>query len=461
MTSSMKALVLGSGLVAKPGVQYLAENGFDVVVASRTLDKAVELCQQAKKDAKNDKLPVTAVQFDVENDDKLLTELVHHNDYIISLLPYTFHVKVAKEAIKQKKHFFTTSYVSDAMRQLQQEAQAAGVIVLNECGVDPGTDHMSAMRIINDVHHRGGKILSFTSYCGGLPSPDCNDNPFGYKLSWAPRGVLLASRNDATFLQDGKDVFIPGKVLFDNYKLFNIEGLGEFEGYPNRNSKQYIDIYGIPEVQTIVRGTFRNKGWCPTIKKIADLGYLSIEEQQDGLQQVSFAELTRKILGSTATGKELREACAKHLQLSADDKILDRIEWIGLLSEREMVPPKTKTKLDALCHLFKSKLVYKDGERDLLLMQHYFIAHFPSTGKKEHITSTMIDYGISHGDTSMSRTVSLPVAIAVKLVATGKLKGLTGLQVPMSKEFYDPILGELDKLGIKFVEKLVKVEQDQ
>jgi len=339
------------------------------------------------------------------------------------------------------------------MKTLEIDAKKAGVIIVNECGVDPGTDHMSAMKIINKVHENGGLIESFTSYCGGLPSPDCNDNPFGYKLSWSPRGVLLASRNSAVFLENGKDVFIPGEVLFDNYKLFKIDEFGEFEGYPNRNSKIYIDIYKIPEVKTIIRGTFRNKGWCPTIKKFAELGYLSIEEES--FENMSYSDLIKKIIHSLNDNDNIiREKCAEKLKLNKEDPILDRFDWIGLFSN-EKIPKNIKTKLDALCHLFKSKLIYKPGEKDLLLMQHSFIVNYKN-GDKEHITSTLIDYGIKHGDTSMSRTVSLPVAIAVKLVATGKIK-LTGLQVPIIKELYDPILNELEEMGIKFVEKTNKI----
>lgn len=472
--------------MAKPGAQYLAENGFEVTIASRNFEKAIELCEKAKKDSKNSKLPIFPVKFDVETEDQLLSDLVKQCDYVVSLLPYVFHVKVAREAIRQKKHFFTTSYVSDGMRALQEEALKAGVIVINECGVDPGTDHMSAKRVIDDVHSRGGRVVSFSSYCGGLPSPDSNDNPFGYKLSWAPRGVLLASRNDARFLSEGKDVFIPGNILFDNYKLFNIEGLGEFEGYPNRNSKQYIDVYGIPEVQSIVRGTFRNKGWCSTIKKISELGYLSTDEVmkenkdfQEG--RMTYAQLMRETLvtlhsvtldaNNNKKEENLRSLCAKFLKLQDDNAILDRIEWIGLFSEVEKVPSKTPSRLDALCHLFKEKLQYREGETDMLLMQHYFIVDFPSDdtattvqndpvkskGRREHITSTLIDYGIKNGDTSMSRTVSLPVAIVVKLVATGKIN-LVGLQIPTLKELYEPILNELQAMDIKFIEKIVKVE---
>jgi saccharopine dehydrogenase (NADP+, L-glutamate forming) len=263
-------------------------------------------------------------------------------------------------------------------------------------------------------------------------------------------GVLLASRNDAFFLENGQDVKIEGKVLFDNYKTFNIPSMGDYEGYPNRNSKQYIEIYKIPEVQTIIRGTFRNVGWCQTIKKIADLGYLSIDPIN--LEGQTFKDLMELTVGKS---DDLKQKCAEKIGLKSDHEIVNRLEWMGLFSDKK-IPPKLNTKLDALCSLFKEKLVYKEGERDMLLMQHTFIAQFEE--KKQTITSTLVDFGIKNGDTSMSRTVSLPVAICVKLVATGKVK-LTGLQTPVIPELYHPILDELETMGIVFKESFGELKE--
>jgi saccharopine dehydrogenase (NADP+, L-glutamate forming)/spermidine synthase len=337
------------------------------------------------------------------------------------------------------------------MRQLDQQAKDSNIIIINECGVDPGTDHMSAMKIIHDVQSRGGKVVSFKSYCGGLPAPDNNNNPFGYKLSWAPRGVLLASRNNATFLQDGKTVTIPGKDLFDNYMIEDTP-IGKVEGYPNRDSTQYLDVYGLKDCKTIIRGTYRYPGWCSTIKKIGDMGYLSIDPQN--FEGKTYAEITARAIGAS-DATNLRQKVAEFSKLEPDHRILSNMEWIGLFSNTP-VPSDAKTYLDALCAQCKDKLRYAPGEKDMLLMKHEFIVEFDD--RKEWITSTLIDYGIPHGNTSMSRTVSLPVAIAVRLVLDGHLK-LRGLQFPTTPEVYTPILKELEDLGIKFVEKLEKVEK--
>lgn len=434
-------LCLGAGLVARPYIQYLCKHGFHVTVASRTKEKAERLIQGCDN--------ATAIAFNIAKDDKLLDSLTSKTDLVCSLLPYTFHVKAAKVAIRHKKHFCTTSYISPEMQALDDDAKSAGVLMLNECGVDPGIDHMSAMKIIDKIHNEGGKIVSFTSFTGGLPAPDANNNPFGYKLSWSPRGVLLAGRNDAQFLKDGKEVTIPGQDLFDNCEIMEVPGMGQFEGYPNRDSLSYIDIYSISETKTMLRGTFRNMGWCATLKKIADLGLLDIEERN--FVNVSFAEMTKQLVSSNED--EIAIAVAKQLGLERNDPIIGRFEWLGLFDSIP-IPDGINTYLDALCHLFEEKLQYAPGERDMIVMHHDFIAEY--TNRQERITSTMIDYGIPNGDSSMSRTVALPVAIASRLILDGKIN-LIGVHRPIIPEIYDLILDELETLDIRLEENTTQL----
>jgi saccharopine dehydrogenase (NADP+, L-glutamate forming) len=430
-----KVLCLGAGLVARPFIHYLSDHGYHVVVASRTKAKAERLIKGAKN--------AESVAFNITEDHELLEKLTEETDLVCSLLPYVFHVKAAKVAIRHKKPFCTTSYISDEMKALDGDARKAGVLLLNECGVDPGIDHMSAMKIIDDVHGKGGKILSFTSFTGGLPAPDANDNPFGYKLSWSPRGVLLAGRNDAHFLRDGKKEVIPGPELFDNCKQMEVPGMGVFEGYPNRDSLSYIDIYHIPETKTMLRGTFRNNGWCRTLKKIADLGLLNLEERS--FEGMTYADLIRDLIHD---GRNLQKATAAACNIEPDDEIISRFQWLGLFSN-DRIPPEVSTSLDALCHLFEEKLQYAPGERDMIVMHHEFIVQLPE--KKKKITSTMIDYGIPNGDSSMSRTVALPVAIASKMILDGRIT-LTGVHRPIIPELYNPILKELESLDISLEE---------
>ena len=251
-----KTLVLGAGMVSRPLVRYLLDQPeYHVTMASRTVSKAEKIINGHDRGK--------SVSLNV-NDDALLEKLVAESDVTVSLLPYEYHVKVAKLCIKHKKHLVTTSYVSESMQKLDNEAKKAGVLLLNECGLDPGIDHMSAMRIIHGVEENGGKIIIFRSTTGALPAPEANNNPFGYKFSWSPRGVLLASRNAAKWLEDGKEISIPGEKLFENYTLQDVPGVGTFENYPNRNSLPYKDIYGLKDAKTVYRGTFRMTGWCET-----------------------------------------------------------------------------------------------------------------------------------------------------------------------------------------------------
>jgi saccharopine dehydrogenase (NADP+, L-glutamate forming) len=434
-----KVLCLGAGLVARPYIQYLSDNSFHVLVASRTKKKAEHLIEGCKN--------AEAIAFNIDTDDALLNDLITKVDLVCSLLPYIYHVKAAKVAIKHKKNFCTTSYISNEMKALESDAKKAGVLLLNECGVDPGIDHMSAMQIINHVHNNGGKIRSFTSFTGGLPAPDDNNNPYGYKLSWTPRGVLLAGRNDAHFLKDGKEVTIRGADLFQSCELMEIPGIGTFEGYPNRDSMSYIDIYNIPETKTMLRGTLRNIGWCETLDKIADLGLLDLDERS--LDNMTYAAMMRK-LASAGTG-DIKDAVAKFCGIDNNHPILSRLEWLGLFDE-VMIPSGIKTRLDALCHLFEEKLQYAPGERDMLIMHHEFIVEYKD--KKQKITSTLLDYGIPYSDSSMSRTVALPVAIASRMILEGKIN-LIGVHRPIIPEIYEPILSELADLDIALEENTV------
>ncbi|MBD3405599.1 MAG: saccharopine dehydrogenase [Candidatus Lokiarchaeota archaeon] len=428
-------LCLGAGLVARPYVQYLSEHGFHVIVASRTKEKADQLIKGLEN--------AESIAFNIKTDDDLLDKLTGQVDLVCSLLPYTFHVKAAKVAIKHKKHFCTTSYISDEMQALDEAARNARILLLNECGVDPGIDHMSAMKIIDAVHNNGGEIIRFTSFTGGLPAPDCNNNPFGYKLSWSPRGVLLAGRNDAQFLLDGKKVTIPGSELFDNCEEMEVPGMGVFEGYPNRDSLSYIDIYSIPETKTMLRGTFRNIGWCKTLKKISDLGLLSLEERS--FEDMTYLDLMKELVHSDG---DVTEATANTLGLDQDDDVIHRFKWLGLFDTLE-IPSSVDTNLDALCYLFEAKLQYAKGERDMIVMHHEFHARYDN--RKELITSTMIDYGIPNGDSSMSRTVALPVAIASRMILEGKID-LVGVHRPILPEIYEPILSELKRQNIELIE---------
>lgn len=439
-----KILVFGAGLVSRPGVRYLLSNkNLIVTVASRTVSKAEKLVEGFDNGI--------AKQILVDNA-AAVEELIKENDIIISLLPWVHHLKVANLCLKHNKHMATTSYVSEGMKKLDEEAKSKGLLFLNEIGVDPGIDHMSAMKIIDQVHEEGGKILHFYSYCGGLPAPEDNDNPYGYKFSWSPKGVVLASGNPARYLENGKIVEIEGKDLFLNKRLDEIEGLGTFEVYPNRDSMPYQDLYGLKDAQTVMRGTYRNIGWCDTLKKIVDLGLID-ETPKANLKGITYKQMMAALVGASESDDVTAKTAAK-VGLAKDDEVIKRLEWLGLFSDEPV--PDYDNHLDILSERLQEKLYYKEGERDMLILRHKFIVENKDKSR-DMITSTMVDFGIPNGDTSMARTVSLPLAIGVKLMAEGKIN-LTGVQIATKKEIYEPVLAELEKLNIKMVEKQVPVK---
>jgi saccharopine dehydrogenase (NADP+, L-glutamate forming)/spermidine synthase len=427
---------LGAGFVAGPVVKYFLERPeTDVTVADMELEKAKALVGSRANGQ--------ALVLNLRDQDGL-NKVIAGADVVVSLVPYTFHPLVAETCIALRRNMVTTSYVGEAMRALDEKAREAGIVILNEVGLDPGIDHMEAMRIIHEVKNQGGKILGFTSYCGGLPAPEANNNPFGYKFSWSPRGVLLAGKNAAHYLKDGQDVQVSAESLFDHYTMIPVEGLGRFEGYPNRDALPYIGLYGIPETRTMFRGTLRYPGWCETLKKIADLGLL--EQDEMDLRGKTHADLVRDLAGAPEA-QDIKSELRRKLGLKPDSKVIDKLEWLGLLSENR-ISLEYGSPLDVLEMLMLKRLQYEEGERDMVVLQHEFVA-VDDRGKKQKITSTLIDFGVPGGDSSMARTVGLPAAVGTRLVLEGRIRR-TGVSVPVHPEVYGPILEELENHGIVF-----------
>jgi saccharopine dehydrogenase (NADP+, L-glutamate forming) len=444
MNQKVKILVIGAGMVSRPGVNYLlAQKDLSVTVADLVAERAEKLVNGHENGR--------AVAVDIENKPRL-AELIRGHDIVISLLPWTHHVQVAELCLENRKHMVTASYVSAGMRKLDEAARRNGLIFLNEIGVDPGIDHMSAMKVIHGIEAEGGKVLHFHSYCGGLPAPEHNDNPFGYKFSWSPRGVVLASRNSARYLKDGKIVEIAGQDLFANPWVERIEELGTFEIYPNRDSVPYQDLYGLKDALTVIRGTYRNLGWCATLKKIVELGLVD-ETPRAGLKGITFKQLTASLVNAPAD-KSIKQATAEKLGIATDSAIIARLDWLGLFSD-ETIPDFGNT-LDVLSARMQEKLYFKEGEKDMLILRHRFMVENKDKSR-DLITSTLIDFGIPFGDSSMARTVSLPMAIGTRLIAEGKII-LKGVQTPVHAAIYEPVLRELETLNIKMVEKRIHQE---
>jgi len=378
------------------------------------------------------------------SDEKSLSDLVEAHDLVISLVPYSYHPLVANHCLEKRKNLVTASYVSEEMKAFDAEAKNHDLIFLNEIGLDPGIDHMSAMRIIDDVHARGGKIRHFRSFCGGLPAPEANDNPFGYKFSWAPRGVLLASRNGARYWRDNHVVEVSPERLFRDMRLLQVPGVGDFEAYPNRDSLEYKDIYGLgDEVRSVFRGTLRYIGWCNSLYHFVKMGLLDIEPRNS--KDMTYADFMRDLLDA-GPDEDLRVVAADRMGQSPDCLPPWNLHWLGMFSSRP-IGHDSISPLDALGEIMLEKLSYKPGERDMVVLFHEFKAWFEEDGHYECLTSSLVDFGVRYGDSSMSRTVSLPAAIAARLILEGKITR-RGVLRPVFSEIYNPVLDELANLNI-------------
>jgi len=433
-----KVLVLGAGLVARPLVAYLLDRGFQVTVADLFVTKAEALIGGHENG--------TAVSWSA-GDDEALRQMVSEHDLAASLLPPEYHVQVGIACVESTKHLVTTSYVSDAMKALDGQARARGLVFLNEVGLDPGIDHMSAMRVIHGVATRGGKVVSFRSTTGALPAFESNNNPFAYKFSWSPKGVLQASKSACRWLQDGEILEFPGERLFENYTIQDVPGVGSFENYPNRDSLPYKDVYGLDDAHTVYRGTFRMTGWCETMRKISALGWLG-ERPLAGFAGSTYGDLTRHLVGASPD-EDLTLATARYLDLAPYATVIKRLEWLGLFGDRSL-PAQRDNPLNCLHAITYDKMALGADERDMIVMHHEFLAEF--RGREEYITSTLVELGAVRPDTAIARTVGLPSAIAVRMILEGKITK-PGVHVPVHPEIYGPILDELADIGIGFEEK--------
>lgn len=441
-----KVLLLGSGFVAKPTVDILsATPDVEVTVACRTLSKAQELAGDV----------ASAISLDV-NDEAALDAAVANYDLVISLIPYIYHANVVKSAIKNKVNVVTTSYISPALKELEPQINEAGITVLNEIGLDPGIDHLYAIKIIEEVHNKNGKIKSFLSYCGGLPAPEFSDNPLGYKFSWSSRGVLLALRNSAKYWKDGEIVEVKSEDLMATAKPYFIYPGFAFVAYPNRDSTVFKELYKIPEAETVIRGTLRFQGFPEFIKVLVDIGFLKDVETESFSSAVPWKEATAQLVGSKSTAEKDIIAKIESLATFKDDsdkeRIIKGLKWLGLFSDKEITPRGNP--LDTLCATLEELMQYEEGEKDMVCLQHKFEIEW-ANGETETRTSSVVDFGDPNGYSSMAKLVGVPCAVASQQILDGTLSKV-GLLAPYSSDINDPIMKTLEeKYGIFPNEKTI------
>lgn len=446
---SKNILIIGAGLVSGPVIQYLSQfPEYSITVVSPTLSKLDN----------PEKTNIRYVKAEIKDGHLGQVEsAIQEADLVISLLPATMHSCIIESVARNGKHLITASYTSPQMESFKELVKERNLIWLNEVGLDPGLDHMSAMKLIDESIKSGNHVESFVSWCGGLPAPECADNPLGYKFSWSPRGALLATQNSARYLENGREINIDGSQLLKASRPIKLHPAFSFEGLPNRDSIKYVDKYGLHGIGTMFRGTLRYSGFSEFMEGMTRLGFLDqLPCKNYGNWRDFLAESLQISHFNDNNGVDWLIAVQKQFPDWSKDKcvrFINNLSLLGILSTEGKDFKLEATKLDTLCNLLQSKLCYGQGERDMVFMHHELIIS-PLDGQKmpkQVITSTLCMFGNSE-KSAMSLTVGLPVAVAARLILKGVIKK-HGLLIPTSKEIYEPMLSELERLGIRFVEK--------
>ena len=436
-------LILGAGLSSSSLIRYLLENSTENDWKVRIVDRDQALVEQKINGHTNG----VALSFNALDANERLPE-IEQADLVISMLPARFHIEVAEDCIATQTDLITPSYISTEMRALNEKAEAAGIVIMNEIGVDPGIDHMSAMKIIHEIQNKGGEITSFKSFCGGLVAPESDNNPWNYKFTWNPRNVVLAGQGGAaSFIQDGQYKYIPYNRLFGRLHNMSIEGFGDFVGYANRDSLSYRSTYGLEDIPTIYRGTLRRPGYCAAWDVFIELGMTD-----DSYTMTNTENMTpRSFLNAYLPYHPTKTVEEKFKLFLREDRahLFNRFDWLGIFKDEPLVNLDSPTPAQALQKILVDKLSLADGDKDMLVMIHEF--EYALNGKNHAISSHMVNLGEDEVYTSMSNTVGLPAAICAKMVLNGSLKS-KGVTLPVQPEVYNPILEELERFDISFVE---------
>ena len=432
-------LILGAGRVARPCVQYLLNNTQHMVTV-------VDISEDNLKRATAGHPRSQIIVGNAADETKHFLEKLKP-DIVINLLPAQFMPPVAKKCIQHGINYVDPSYIKEEMRSLDAAAKEKGVLLLCELGLDPGIDHMSAVKTIRSIHDQGGLVESFWSCCGALPSLCDNNNPFGYKLSWSPEALIGASKRTARFLKNGEIVVLPDGETYKHPSLVEVEGLGCFEEYANADSIPYIDLYGIKEAKEVYRGTFRYPGWCEFIAKMNQLGLFETTEMN--LKGLTYRGFMAQVLNTDKDSVE--EKLCSVLGRETFSTLFLKLKWLGLLSD-EKIPFATGSPRSVTASLFHKKLVFSKGEKDLVVMEHRYVASFPKENMKKLITSTLVCTGSVDEDTAIAKTTGIPPAIGAMLILNGSVKA-KGVHAPVLPEIYEPSLKLLEKEGITFTER--------
>ena len=446
-TSPMKKiLVLGAGRSTYSLINYLlsqaTEKRWKVRVGDHSLALAEEKCGAHELGE--------PFEFDILNEAQQHAEIANA-DLVISMLPAKFHPLVARRCVEHGVNMVTASYVAPEIKALEKEAFDKGVTILNECGLDPGIDHMSAMKVIDKIRENGGELTAFETFTGGLLAPSAEENPWEYKFTWNPRNVVLAGQGIVKFVQRNKYKYIPYHKLFRRTEQIYIPGHGYFEGYANRDSLKYLDVYGLQGIKTLYRGTLRRPGFCRAWDVFVQLGATDDSYEMEDVAQMTHRDFINSFLSyNPHDSVELK--LAHYLGLELDGPEMHRLKWIGIFDQIE-VGLDQGTPAQILEHILKKKWTLAEEDRDMIVMWHKF--EYIENGHEKEVHSTLVATGDDPVNTAMSKTVGLPIGIAAKLLLEGKTRE-KGVHIPIKQEIYDPILQELSTLGFEMIEEQKK-----
>ena len=443
-------LILGAGLSSNTLINYFTDHAEEMNLHVRVGDISLKTARSKTMGARNS----SAFEFDVYNDNQR-TEEIKGANIVISMLPASMHPMVARSCVDLKRNMVTASYISEEVKALNEEARANGIVIMNECGVDPGIDHMSAMQMIHKIQARGLKLLAFESSTGGLVAPGYENNPWKYKFTWNPRNVVLAGKDGARFLHNGKFKYIPYQKLFQRIETINVPELGEFEVYGNRDSLMYRETYGLHYLETMFRGTIRRPGFCEAWNTFVQLGATDDSYIMENTDEMTHREFINSFM-AYRVDIPVEEKLALYLNIDRNSKMMERLRWLGIFEDKKIgIAGLSPAKI--LQQILEEKWGLDSEDKDMILMQHQF--DYQENGSRKKIYSTMTYIGKDRQNTAMAATVGLPVAITARLILEEKIK-LTGVHLPIIKEVYDPVLKELENYGVKFIEEEITMPLD-
>lgn len=430
-------LLIGAGHVTPPIIEYLSRSSIKVTMAARTLAKAEKIISSFPN--------ASAVHWQ-SGDNARLNHLIQNHSVVINMIPKAHHLEIAKTCLKHRKPMITTSYEIPVIKALDAAARERGVLILNELGEDPGMDHFAVQMLLDQIRQRSGRVIALHSYGAGLPSYSFNNNPLGYKFSWEPKGVFLAARVPALYLDRGRPVPVDGDALFEHFKMVNIPGLGSFEAYPNKDVSRYVQPYGLPENVTFYRGLLRFSGYCNNMRQFLRLGLLD-DSSTFSWKDISYRDFAAFLIPAV-TSPRLEKQMAAYLGVAENSDIMKRLKWLGLFEPRR-IDIQRGSKLDVFVQLLLNRLTYSPGETDMTIIHVDILAEFPDRSRTHH-TATMVAHGQPDGQSAMARAVGLPPAIAARMVLDGEISE-TGVHMPPTLPYlYRPMLDRLEPYGFTF-----------